>query len=334
MLKQALLVDARGRPIAQHHKVFSQAWDEIRLWSNEVYMRYDVAPIGRQLRPASTMHSAQVGRIVVTRFKYGIPVRVQDWDQDAGKIFVGTTIGGVARHGAARGDTVETRVGGSFVADCSRVDYRVEFDPDHLQFNLTIPHDLLERTAMDWFGFVPGDALWQSKVGLGGPESSWLGLMDYVARSIAEAPEAVAEGRVAAHLEQTICVRLLLEWAARSGLDLTDPGHRIAPRTVRAAERYMADHAADLPTMAEVAQAVGTSVRTLSGAFRAFRGYTPGAYLRGQRLDGVRRALQQAGPGDTVGWIASQWGYVNMGEFARSYRQQFGELPSATLRRG
>ena len=233
MLERALLVDAQGRPIAQHHKVFSNAWDEIKAWSSEVYMPYDVAPIGRHIAPASTMHSAKIGSITATRFAYGIPVHIKDWDQDAGNAFVATTIGGNARHWVNRERAVETPVGSSFVVDCSRTDYWVDFDPNHLQFNLTIPHALLEQTALDWFGFNPGDALWQAKVGLGGAESSWLGLMDYVARSIAEAPEHLTAGPLARHLEQTICVRLLNEWALRAGFDLSDPCHRLAPRTVR-----------------------------------------------------------------------------------------------------
>lgn len=332
MLEKALLVDAQGRPIPQHHKVFSDAWDEIAAWSSKVYMPYHVAPIGRQIAPASTMHSAKIGAITATRFAYGIPVHIKDWDQDAGNVFVATTIGGTARHWVDRERAVETPVGGSFVVDCSRTDYWVDFDPNHLQFNLTIPHELLARTVLDWFGHDPGDRLWQAKVGLGGRESSWLSLMDYVARSVAETPDQIASGPVARHLEQTICVRLLSEWSRRAGLDLADPRQRLAPRHVRAAEQYMIEHAAELPTLADVAQAVGTSVRTLSGTFKTFRGYPPGAFLREQRLQGVRRALQAAPPGIGVAAIAAAWGYINMGEFARSYRQRFGERPSETLR--
>jgi transcriptional regulator GlxA family with amidase domain len=153
-------------------------------------------------------------------------------------------------------------------------------------------------------------------------------------RSIAEAPERLTQGPLARHLEQTICVRLLNEWALRAGLDLNDPCHRLAPRTVRAAEQFMIEHAAELPTMADVARAVGTSVRTLSAAFKSFRGYPPSAFLREQRLQGARRVLSAAPPGASVSAIAAAWGYINMGEFARSYRLRFGERPSDTLRRG
>jgi transcriptional regulator GlxA family with amidase domain len=94
----------------------------------------------------------------------------------------------------------------------------------------------------------------------------------------------------------------------------------------------MIDHAADLPTIAEVAKAVGTSVRTLSGTFKAFRGYPPSTFLREQRLKGAHGSLRAARQGESVASIASEWGYINLGEFARSYRQRFGELPSETLR--
>ncbi len=77
------------------------------------------------------------------------------------------------------------------------------------------------------------------------------------------------------------------------------------------AELFMSEHAMDLPTMTEVARAVGTSLRTLSEAFKTFRGYSPSAYLREQRLQGVRRDLLSAPAGSTVGEIAGVWGYVN-----------------------
>ncbi len=61
MLREALLFDAAGNPIRQHHKVFSRDWDEIRDWSTKVYMPYNVAPTGGVMKPSSTMHSAMVG---------------------------------------------------------------------------------------------------------------------------------------------------------------------------------------------------------------------------------------------------------------------------------
>ncbi|ATN37248.1 AraC family transcriptional regulator (plasmid) [Rhizobium sp. ACO-34A] len=333
MLRDALLYDAAGNPIRQHHKVFSADWEEIKDWSNKVYMPYLVSPTGKVISPQSTMHSAKVGRITVTRFAYGIPVSICDWSQDAGNAVVLTTIGGHARHDSNRADAVETGVGETFVADCSRTDYHVDFNPDHLQLNLTIPHAVLEEICRDWFGFVPGNALWQYKTAIGGRNSSWLALMEYMARCIAEAPDRLAGDRTGRHLEQTICIHLLNEWAARAGIDLESPRNSLAPRHVKIAEQYMADHAADMPSMTEVAQAAGTSLRTLTDAFRKFRGYTPSSFLREQRLQGVRRGLLASDAGESVSQVAYIWGFINLGEFARVYRNRFGELPSQTLRR-
>lgn len=333
MLGTALLYDMHGNPIRQSHKVFSNDWEEIREWSSKVYMPYHVSPTGRVTDPKSTMHSAKVGRITVTRFAYGIPVNIRDWSQDAGNAVILTTIGGRALHDSNRAAAVETGPGETFVVDCSQVDYHVDFNPDHLQLNLTVPHSVLEEVCRDWFGFVPGKALWQYKTAIGGRNSSWLALMEYMVRCIAEAPDRLARDRAGRHLEQTICIHLLNEWAARAGIDLDSTRNTIVPRHVRIAEQYMADHAAGMPTMTEVARAAGISLRTLTDAFRKFRGYAPSQFLREQRLQGVRRGLLNAGPGETVSQVASLWGFMNLGEFARIYRERFGELPSRTLQR-
>jgi AraC-like DNA-binding protein len=338
LLDHALLIDVSGKPIRQHHKNFSTEWDEIRDWSDRVYMPYRVTPTGRVNKPRATMHSSRIGELTLTRFAYGVAVSVDEFSPQAGNALLLTTLRGNARHWGQRSVTEDTAVGQSFIADCSRVDYRIDLDADHLQLNLTIPHGVLEQMAQQWFGFVPDDQFWRHKCVIGGVGSSWLSLLEYTVRCVAEAPEQVAEGRMGAHLEHNLCVHLLQEWArraAQAGLDFSSPMNRIAPRYVRAAEEFMSANAASLPTMAEVASAVGTSVRALSGAFSRFRGMTPGAFLREQRLLGAQRDLLATDPesGTTVSAIAFRWGYLNLGEFAGSYRKRFSELPSQTLRR-
>ena len=95
----------------------------------------------------------------------------------------------------------------------------------------------------------------------------------------------------------------------------------------------MTDHAASLPTMGEVAAVAGTSIRSLTAAFRKFRNYAPSDFLREQRLQGVRRDLISSEAGKTVSMVAYRWGYISLGEFAKAYKARFGERPSETLRR-
>lgn len=94
MLENSLIQDIQGKSIPQTHKNVSTDWDEIKNWSDQVYMPYNAQPIGKRLLPDSSMHSVSVADMIVTRFKYGIPVYLDKWDQDKGHILLLTTIEG------------------------------------------------------------------------------------------------------------------------------------------------------------------------------------------------------------------------------------------------
>jgi AraC family ethanolamine operon transcriptional activator len=60
---------------------------------------------------------------------------------------------------------------------------------------------------------------------------------------------------------------------------------------------------------------------------------SPKQYLLTVRLHGVRRALSDAGfRATTVTDVATDHGFFELGRFAASYREAFGEAPSETLR--
>ncbi|GAA2345911.1 AraC family transcriptional regulator [Streptomyces violaceusniger] len=81
--------------------------------------------------------------------------------------------------------------------------------------------------------------------------------------------------------------------------------------------------------LSDLADQADLSVRGLQYAFQKHLGMSPMQYLRGVRLDRAHADLR-AGVG-TVSDIAYQWGFTNLGRFARAYRDRFGELPSETL---
>lgn len=100
----------------------------------------------------------------------------------------------------------------------------------------------------------------------------------------------------------------------------------------RACERMLAG--ADEPlSMLSVCREVGASRRKLNYCFQDVLGTSPVKNLRAERLNGVRRALR-AGRAGSVQEAAARWGFRHLGQFARDYQRQFGELPSATLRGG
>jgi AraC-like DNA-binding protein len=110
---------------------------------------------------------------------------------------------------------------------------------------------------------------------------------------------------------------------------VSDPGRRIV---LRACEMIRAR--IDEPVrIAEIAGALGISTRHLQAGFRRHVGKTPQAFLTDCRLELVRRKLLERVPGGSVTAAALECGFSNLGEFAKKYRERFGEKPSETLRR-
>jgi AraC-like DNA-binding protein len=333
IFERALVSDAEGRPISQPGKTTSQDWDEVNDFCRRVYMPYRVRPLGHNLAPDATMRRARVGGIIVTRFAYGVPIHLDEFDPAAGNILVLNTLRGVLRHKLdSRSDAV-TGPGDSFVVDCSRTDYWLDGDKDHLQLNLTIPHHLIAGVAHRWFGFVPDDRLWTRRLAFGGEGSRWQALLRYVVQSIRSDRGAASAGAMQRHLEEMICLDLLDAWAAGAGVRLADGARTAAPRYVREAEAILEREAREAPTIGDVAARVGVSARTLSNGFQRFRGISPRTFLRDRRLEGLKADLEAAGPGETVTSVATDWGVANLGAMAGAYRQRFGEPPSATLGR-
>ncbi len=83
------------------------------------------------------------------------------------------------------------------------------------------------------------------------------------------------------------------------------------------------------PSLCELAQQVGISVRTLHRGFSALFNTTVVGYLTQQRLENAQRLLRQ---GDyKVAEVASLVGYGHLGNFAAAFKRQYGITPSQCL---
>jgi transcriptional regulator GlxA family with amidase domain len=92
-------------------------------------------------------------------------------------------------------------------------------------------------------------------------------------------------------------------------------------------------HAGTAVPLSELCRIVGLSERSLRNAFYDVRGMGPKRCLLDVRLQDARRALCSAVPRQTtVAGVATDFGFFELGRFARFYRETFGEPPSATLR--
>jgi AraC family ethanolamine operon transcriptional activator len=113
-------------------------------------------------------------------------------------------------------------------------------------------------------------------------------------------------------------------------------GRRLASRrqVIRAAMDTVDQHDCEYITVGDLATAAGVSERTLRTSFQEYFGMGPMGFLKRRTLNQVRKTLQTADPSvTTVTQAATQFGVWELGRFAQDYRQLFGELPSATLRR-
>lgn len=111
-----------------------------------------------------------------------------------------------------------------------------------------------------------------------------------------------------------------------------DLKRRTQHQIVRIAEDVAMSRVSSEFYVKDMCEAAGVSERTLEYAFRDVIGLTPVAFLIRLRLHRARQALLAADPeSTTVTALALRWGFGHHGEFARAYKDCFGELPSDTL---
>ncbi|QUX90362.1 AraC family transcriptional regulator [Marinomonas sp. A3A] len=102
-------------------------------------------------------------------------------------------------------------------------------------------------------------------------------------------------------------------------------------KVVDCARQFLDYHLDEPVTVTQLCEITNVSRRTLQYSFESILGVSPIQYLRISRLNGVRRSLVQAQHGQAVSDIAAQWGFWHLSQFAKDYKQLFGETPSKTL---
>jgi AraC family ethanolamine operon transcriptional activator len=87
--------------------------------------------------------------------------------------------------------------------------------------------------------------------------------------------------------------------------------------------------------MAEICATLGVPPRSLRVLCEEQLGMGPVEYVHRRRMLLVHRALRNGNPDiASISAVARRYGFRALGRFAAGYRVLYGELPSATLRRG
>lgn len=140
------------------------------------------------------------------------------------------------------------------------------------------------------------------------------------------------QGRPAALLAETetlLVTTLLMHQPHNRAAQLWPQPGPAVPAALRQAQSYMREHIGESLPIGVVASHCGVSVRHLQALFSDQCGQSPLQWLRYQRLQAIRSALQ-SGDAQSVSEVALRFGFSHLGEFSRAYRKAFGETASQT----
>jgi len=134
--------------------------------------------------------------------------------------------------------------------------------------------------------------------------------------------------------KQEDMLRVLLGCAANATSRTKSPSNGERARIIKAVLEAIDDLPGEILSIGDLCRIARASERTLDYAFMERFGLSPALYMKVQRLNGVRRDLYgHQEPSMNVADVANKWGFWHLGQFARDYRNLFGELPSATHKR-
>lgn len=139
---------------------------------------------------------------------------------------------------------------------------------------------------------------------------------------------------MASRLQKDMVVMALMELlhnSAPSREVLPSYAHRKA--VVDTVREHLKHDGDTLLTITQLCELTNVSRRTLQYSFETIIGISPHQFLAAIRLNQVRRALRQPDNRETITDIATYWGFLHLGQFAKDYRSLFGETPSQARER-
>jgi AraC-like DNA-binding protein len=145
------------------------------------------------------------------------------------------------------------------------------------------------------------------------------------------APEVLAIPAVAKGMEQELVCAMVACLTDATATSRCRPSQQMVLRRFEQVLEANRDEPLYIP---EICAAIGVSGRLLRRYCQEHLGMSPRRYFWLRRMNQARRALTLADAhANTVTEIAANHGFWEFGRFAVTYKQLFGEAPSATLRR-
>ncbi|MCX7179093.1 MAG: AraC family transcriptional regulator [Proteobacteria bacterium] len=321
-------------PLSRYRIFHTMDLDEARDLVAKIYAPHELGFAGRRSRQLDTsMSHFPIGGISLNRLRYGGEVNI-DVECLGNFLLVMMPITGCAQIRCGTQTIRSTPHLASVITPTLPLQETIDANCD--QVMVRIDRTILERICSQHLGHDLRQPL-QFDLGLDLSDdrsNGWSALVSYLIAEIDNASPLLHSPLISAQIEHLVVSMLLLSQNHNYRSEFTQPAKALAPGHVKRVEEYIATHADQPLTVAELAAYAKVSTSNLYAGFRDFRNSTPMAYLKTVRLERVRHDLCRADQTTaTVTDIASRWGFRHLGHFATSYKKMFGESPSETLRK-
>ncbi len=159
-------------------------------------------------------------------------------------------------------------------------------------------------------------------------------LVRQILQEVSRSPAIVANPSSSESIRISVLDALAEVCSTHEAMERAPYRNRRHYKIVREVRQHLLQRQEETINVVDLCQRFEISRRTLQYAFQNVMGMNPNAYMRTIRLNGVRRCLRDPGSGVTsVQQAAADWGFWHLSQFARDYRELFGELPSERLKR-
>ena len=325
----------REPPLARHLVYRTSRIDEASELSSSVYCPIQLRVRERQARVDAQLNAASLGVVTVGYARYEAAVHLTT-DELVSSYHVNIPLTGRTRSTCGGQEVISSPTRAAVFSPGKHV--AVDWERDCAQLAVKLERRALEQHLERLLGRPVRHPI-RFDLGMDlttGLAASWLAAVRWLVSEFERSDGIVAQPVVAAHLENVLLTGLLLAQRHDHSDSLAAPQAAVRPGTVKRAVDIIEARADEPLTVAELASAVGRSVRSLEAGFQRYVGMSPMSYLRQVRLARVHHDLLAAdlAAGVTVTEVATRWGFTHLGRFAAAYQERYGEPPSQTLRSG
>jgi AraC-like DNA-binding protein len=212
-------------------------------------------------------------------------------------------------------------------------DTRFRFDDRFEQTSLRIAVAQVEQMCERWLGRPMSRPLRFAPQPFSQDlEASWQGAMNML--SMMDPLQPMLPQSVARSIDEFMLSMLLWCHPHNFSDELRQPAIPASLRIVLEAEGLFEEGMHAGITISDVAAQLSVSVRALQAGFKKWRQSSPHTALRRARLMGARKEFENPDFSTSVTDIAMKFGFAHVGRFGMAYKEEFGESPGCTLRRG